>query len=180
MVVCTAGSKRAKFSPAGKIMHQSHSATLFLWHSSSSVASHTSSRLTWPSTCFFFLALSSQLALHTSRDLIYPVTIGRYPGALKLWTPLRVPFPKKMCTTSFILTTLFLNPGVSLLALGVFWHHYGPDLLSHNSCQDRGGVGRTPGGPPVLGSRREGIGQKKYSIALISRPMDRRSLKYSL
>lgn len=69
MVLCTAGSKRAEFSQAEKIMYQSHCPSLFLWCSSSGMASPTNSRLMGPSTCFFLLAFPSRLALE-------PATIG--------------------------------------------------------------------------------------------------------
>lgn len=111
MVLCTAGSKRAEFSQAGKIMYQSHCPSLFLWCSSSSVDGitykfrvHATINLFLPS-CLSFPAGSP-----ARNDLIYSITISRYPVALELWASLRAP----------VHTTYSQRKCVSLV---LFWQH---------------------------------------------------------
>ena len=124
MVLCTAGSKKAEFSPAGKIMCPSHCPSLFPLMFFFHYGITCNPRLMGPSTCFFFLAYPVQLALQTNRDLIYPLKLADAQWFFNL-SPTEVPYPyspvpREMCIPSFILTMCFLNPGVGVLTLDVF------------------------------------------------------------
>ena len=119
MALCTAVSKKAEFSPAGKIMHQSHCPSLFplmfFFHYGITCKSQA------PGTINLFLL--SCLSCPTASPNQRRSDLSSYNWHM-LSGPTEVPYPyslipREMCIPSFILTMCFLNPGVGVLALEV-------------------------------------------------------------
>lgn len=135
MVFCTAVSKKAGFSPAGKILYQSHCPSLFpltfFFHYGSTCKSQAPGAISLSLSC---LSCPTGSWNQQKSDLSLQLAHAQW---LFNPSPTEVPYPysliaREMCIPSFILTMCFLNPGVGVLALDVcfdtimgltsFWH----------------------------------------------------------
>lgn len=122
MVFCTAVSKKAGFSPAGKILYQSHCPSLspltFFFHYGSTCKSQAPGAISLSLSC---LSCPTGSRNQQKSDLSLQLAHAQW---LFNPRPTEVPYPysliaREICIPSFILTMCFLNPGVGVLALDV-------------------------------------------------------------